>query len=85
MMKNADRWNRSRGEYLREVGWFLGIFSSLFTMVASRIRRRRKKRKDAILSQKKAKKPKKTQKKKLSNLKQEKRKRYDSPGEKKTP
>jgi hypothetical protein len=28
MMKNAKRWNWNRGEYLREVGWFLGILSS---------------------------------------------------------
>jgi hypothetical protein len=27
-MKNASRWNWNRGEYLREVGWFLGILSS---------------------------------------------------------
>jgi hypothetical protein len=28
MMKNAKRWKRNRGEYLREVGWFLGISPS---------------------------------------------------------
>jgi hypothetical protein len=74
---------RSRGEYLREVGWFLGIFPSLFTIVASRIRRRKKeKRCESIAKKSKKHKKKKHKKKKLSNLKQEKRKRYDSPGEK---
>jgi hypothetical protein len=34
-MKNASRWNWNRGEYLREVGWFLGILHRLFTLMAS--------------------------------------------------
>jgi hypothetical protein len=82
MTKNANRWNWNRGEYLREVGWFLGILS-LFVYNDGK-----KKKKNAILLQKNknSKKkitPKNPKKKKLSNLKQEKRKRYDSPGEKK--